>query len=210
MLTMSMGTSRIMTFDSAPYGKLPPGWTATCTHPGAPAKWEIVKDPTAPSQPYVLAQVSRAGPGDRAPIAILNGAQIRDGEVSVKFKPVAGKENQAAGVVWRYRDPNNYYVARANALDNNVAIFRVQNGKRVPVAVRGRPSDTLGVKRNVNSNAWSILKVTFKGSNFAVYYDHRRILQAQDNSFGGAGSVGLWTKADSVAYFDNFRFVKKN
>jgi hypothetical protein len=209
MLSMAMGISQNLTFDTAPYGRLPQGWVAACTHQGAPPQWQILKDPTAPSQPYVLGQLSTAGPEDRCPLAIYNDTDFRDGEVSVKFKPVAGKEDQAGGLVFRYRDENNYYVVRANALEKNVVLFRVQNGKRVPLAPRGKPAGTYGVKHNVNPNAWSILKVAFKGNSFSVYYDHRRILQADDASLPGAGKVGLWTKADSITYFDNFRVVKK-
>lgn len=207
MLTMSMATTQTLTFDHAPYGQVPPGWLAACA--GCSAKWEILKDPTAPSQPYVFAQVSRSGPENRVPIAIYSGADVRDGEVSVKFKPVAGREDQAAGLVWRYRDENNYYVVRANALENNVALFKVQNGKRYALAPRGKPAGTTGVHHRVNPNTWSILKVAFRGNTFNVYYDHRRILLVEDGTFPTSGKVGLWTQADSVTYFDNFRFVKR-
>ncbi|MFB3829344.1 MAG: hypothetical protein ACE15B_21425 [Bryobacteraceae bacterium] len=208
MLGMAPGLTQFLTFDNAPYGKTPPGWTATCTHPGSPA-WEVLKDPTAPSKPYVLGQVSPHPGGDCYPLAIFNTSWVKDGEVSVKFKPVGGKQDQTAGVVWRYRDPNNYYVARADVQRNNVIIYRIQNGVSTALAQRGKPANRNGVKREVDPNVWSILKVAFKGPLFSVYYDHRRILQAEDATFREPGKVGLWTKADSVTYFDDFRVVQK-
>jgi hypothetical protein len=199
--------SENLTFDSAPFGKVPPGWSVECTN--GTARWEIRKDPTAPSQPYVFAQVSQAGGTQRSPLAVLQDTHVRDGEVSVKFKPVAGREDQNAGVVWRYRDPENYYVARANTLEKNVSVYRVQNGRRVPLAQRGKPGEVSGVNHHMDPSEWNILKVAFRGDTFSVYYDHRRILQVEDRAFRSAGKVGLWTEGDSVTYFDNFRFLKR-
>ena len=162
-----------------------------------------------PAQPYVFAQVSTDRTASRFPLAILDRPDVRDGELSVKFKPVAGKEDQSAGLVFRYRDPNNYYVVRANALEKNVVLYKVQEGRRIPLTPKGKPVNTYGVAHQVRPNAWNILKVTFKGPSFSVYYDHRRILQLTDWTYTGPGKVGLWTKADSVTYFDNFRLVKK-
>jgi hypothetical protein len=194
---LGASTGTVINFDTAPLGKMPPGWTAAMTNRGGAPKWEIRKDQSAPTQPYVLAQVSNDPTGNRSPLAILDRMSLRDGDVSVRIKPVAGHEDQGGGVVWRYRDENNYYVARANAIEKNVAVYRVENGRR---------SQVLAVaKHDIPINAWSILKVSARGNRFQVYVDHRRILQGQDNTFSGAGSVGLWTTADSVTYFDDFR-----
>jgi hypothetical protein len=169
-------------------------------HGGAP-RWEIRKDQTAPTQPYVLAQVSDDPTNDRFPLAVLDSLSLRDGDVSVRIKPVAGRAGQAGGLVWRYRDENNYYLARANVLEKNVALYKVQNGRRIPILP--------GVKHDIPANGWSILKVSIRGSRFQVYLDHRRILQGWDNTFPAAGKVGLWTLADSVTYFDDFRVYPK-
>ena len=91
-------------------------------------------------------------------------------------------------------------MVRANALEKNVVVYKVQDGRRIPLTP---------VHHQVRPNAWNILKVTFKGPSFSVYYDHRRILKVTDWTYTGPGKVGLWTKADSVTYFDNFRLVKK-
>ncbi|MGA2770789.1 MAG: hypothetical protein ABSG26_08240 [Bryobacteraceae bacterium] len=192
---------RVINFDNAPLGMTPPGWTVAMTNRGGAPRWEIRKDGSAPTQPNVLAQVSDDPTGDRFPLAILDNMSLRDGDVSVRIKPVAGREDQGGGLVWRYRDANNYYLARANALEENVALYKVENGRRIPLAP--------GVKHEIPSNGWSILKVSVRGNRFQVYLDHRRILQGWDNTFAAAGQVGLWTVADSVTYFDDFRVYPK-
>ena len=192
---------RVINFDNAPLGMTPPGWTVAMTNRGGAPRWEIRKDGSAPTQPNVLAQVSDDPTGDRFPLAILDNMSLRDGDVSVRIKPVAGRDNQGGGLVWRYRDANNYYLARANALEENVALYKVENGRRIPLAP--------GVKHEIPSNGWSILKVSVRGNRFQVYLDHRRILQGWDNTFAAAGQVGLWTVADSVTYFDDFRVYPK-
>ena len=186
----------VITFDSAQVGKIPPGWVVAMTNRGGPPKWEIVKDQSAPTQPYVFAQVSTDRDANRSPLAILDRLTLKDGDVSVRIKPVSGHE-EGGGLVWRYRDQNNYYVVRANTLERNVAVYRVENGQR---------SQMLAVaKHDIPANAWSILKVSVRGDRFQVYVDHRRILQGQDRTFSAPGGVGLWTVGDSVTYFDDFR-----
>ena len=192
---------RVITFDNAQLGRTPPEWTVAMTNHGRPPRWEIVKDMSAATQPYVFAQVSTDPLRDRYPLAIFNDITFRDGEVSVRLKPVSGREVQAGGLVWRYRDENNYYLARANALEKNVQVFKVENGIRKPIMA--------GVHHEIPTNAWSILKVSARGNRFQVYMDHRRILQGWDNTFMSGGKVGLWTVADSVTYFDDFRVTPK-
>jgi hypothetical protein len=194
-------SGRVIDFHNAPLGQTPPGWTVAMTNRGRAPRWEIIKDGSAPTQPYVLAQVSNDPTGGRFPLAILDNPSLRDGDVSVRIKPVAGREDQGGGLVWRYRDANNYYLATANALDKNVALYKVENGRQVPLAPE--------VKHDIPSNVWSILKVSVRGNRFQVYLDHRRILQGWDNTFAAAGKVGLWTETDSVTYFDDFRVYPK-
>jgi len=201
--------AEMIRFDSAKPGSLPAGWTVVMTHTGGAPKWEIRQDASAPSKPNVLAQVSSDGTEGRFPMAILNRATYRDGELSVKFKTVAGRADQPAGIVWRYRDPDNYYLVRANALENNIVMYRVQDGHWVPLAPRGKPSQYYGVRHRIPAHTWSILKVSFRKSRFEVYFDHRKVFEAEDSTFAQAGKVGLWTKADSVTYFDDFQFSGK-
>jgi hypothetical protein len=192
-------SGRVITFDTFPLGKTPPGWTVAMTNRGRAPQWEVRKDGSAATQPYVLAQVSTDPTGDRSPLAILDNMALRDGDVSVRIKLVSGQAVQAGGLIWRYRDANNYYLARASALEQNVAVFKVQNGQRIRILP--------GVKHDLpaNGHGWAILKVSVRGNRFQVYLDHRRILQGADNTFSGPGGVGLWTVADSVTYFDDFR-----
>ncbi len=171
------------------------------TNSGAAPQWEVRRDQTAPSQPYVLAEVSSDPNGGRFPIATLDGVLLRNGDVSVRLKSIAGRPVQAGGVVFRYQDRNNYYVARMDAKMGNVGLFRVRNGVR---------SEILLAAHDIEPNTWRILKVSARGDRLQVYVNHRRILQATDSTFPGAGKVGLWTVGDSVTYFDDFRVSPTN
>lgn len=194
-------TGRVVTFDTSALGQTPPEWTVAMTNRGRAPRWEVVRDQTAPTQPYVFAQTAADRVGDRFPLAILNGVTMRDGDVSVRLKPVSGHDVRAGGLVWHYRDQNNYYLARANAVDKNVQVFKVENGRRIPLIA--------GAKHEIPTNGWSIIKVSVRGNRFQVYMDHRRILQGSDNTFPTSGGVGLWTVGDSVTYFDDFRVTPK-
>jgi hypothetical protein len=193
--------AKVITFDADQLGHLPPDWTVAMTNSGRPPRWEILRDQSAPTQPYVLAQVSTDSTNNRSPLAILNTVTMRDGDISVRVKPVSGREDQGGGVVWRYRDPKNYYVARANALTKTVAAYKIENGRRIQLGPE--------VKHDLPSNGWFILKISARGNQFQVYLDHRRILQGRDNTFATPGRVGLWTGTDSVTYFDDFRVYPK-
>jgi len=201
--------AQTINFDSAKPGAVPRGWTVAMTHTGGAPKWEVMKDDTAPSQPNVFAQVSDDKTGGRFPLAIYEKANLKDGALTVKCKPVAGAGDQACGMVWRYRDPDNYYIARANALENNVVLYKLEKGTRTALAPKGTPSKTYGVKHPVPSGKWSTLKVTFQGNLFTVYFDGQKLFDVEDSTFQDAGKVGLWTKADSVTYFDDFQIEGK-
>ncbi len=204
------GAAQVTNFDSAQPGTLPPGWTQAMTHTGGAPKWEVRKDDSAPSKPQVLAQTSNDPTDGRFPLAILDRTDVRDGELSVKFKPISGRVDQGGGIVWRYRDPNNYYLVRANALEDNVVLYKVQNGRRSSLAPKGTPPRTYGVKHKVPSQVWSTLGVTFSGPLFTVYFNGEKLFDVEDSTFPEPGKVGLWTKADSVIYFDDFDLVQKH
>ena len=182
-------------FDETNTGNPPAGWTATKTGKGE-GKWTIEKDDTAPSKPNVLKQSGEA----TYPICLKNDTSLKDGFVEVKFKPISGKEDQAGGVVWRAKDADNYYIARANALEDNVRIYKTVEGKRIQFG---------SINKKVASGEWHTLRVEFKGENFAVLFDGQKILEAKDGAFAEAGKVGLWTKADSVTLFDDFTYDGK-
>lgn len=191
----------VIDFESSDVGSVPAGWSVAMTSDGGQPRWEIVSDPTSQAGAKVLAQVSDDRTAGRFPLAINEHIETANGSVSVRFKPVSGSVDQAAGVVWRYRDPRYYYIVRANALENNVVLYKVENGRRISLAPIGR-GDDYGVEHPVPANRWSTLEVAFEGTRFAVSFDGSPLFEVEDSTFSSAGKVGLWTKADSVTYFD--------
>jgi hypothetical protein len=186
-------------FDSDVPGTAPKGWFCTQTGTGT-AKWTVEKDDTAPSQPNVLKQSGIA----TYPVALKeDGNLIDDGFVEVHFKAVAGSEDRAGGLVWRAQDANNYYVVRANALEDNIVLYKTLNGVRSPLDIVGRKGG-YGVNMRVPANQWHALRVEFKGARFNVVFNGKPVFEVEDGTFANAGMVGLWTKADSVTLFDDF------
>jgi hypothetical protein len=182
-------------FDEFKTGSPPPGWMDTQTGSGH-AKWTIEKDDTAPSKPNVLKQSGQA----TYPVCIKDEPAIKDGFIEVKFKPISGKEDQAGGLVWRAKDSNNYYIARANALEDNVTIYHTINGRR---------SEKKRTNMKVTTNQWHTLRVDFRDNHFTVTFDGKKAIEWDDNTFKDAGKIGVWTKADSVTLFDDFTYGGK-
>jgi hypothetical protein len=200
---LHVGADEIVSFDQASAGQPPPGWTATITGEGQP-EWRLLTDPTAPSAPHVLRQ-SGLAPRPSFPLCLHNTARITNGFVEVKFKTVSGTIDQAAGVVWRVQNVTNYYVCRANALENNVVLYKVQHGKRTALDIVGRTGG-YGVETPVRPATWQTLRVEFADERFKVFLDGKALFEVIDTTFSGAGGLGLWTKADSVTLFDDYRF----
>ena len=194
VLTSAIGAETI-NFDNVEAGTAPVGWTPDVTGKGE-TRWTIEKDATAPSSPNVLKQSAEG----TYPICLRNGTSIKDGFVEVKFKPIAGKEDQAGGVIWRAKDKDNYYVARANALEDNVTIYHTISGRRVSFK---------STNMTVASGRWHTLRVDFSGDRFTVTLDGKQVISATDDKIKDAGQVGLWTKADSITLFDDFRYGTK-
>lgn len=198
--------TKTITFDNDSVGKPPAGFSFALTGQGKPGVWVIAKDDAAPGQKNVLAQTDPDPTGYRFPVAVFDGLTTTDVDVSVKFKPISGKKDQAAGIVWRYKDNNSYYIVRANALENNVVLYKVESGKRTDLALKGE-GRTYGKKAPVPANQWSELRMTAKGNLFAVYLNGQKLYEVEDSTFTEAGKVGLWTKADSVTYFDDLKVI---
>jgi hypothetical protein len=196
-------------FDSVKLGESPPGWTCTLTNHGAPARWEVLQDPNAPSRPNVLAQDSRSGPTFRFPLCLFDKVTCLDGDVSVKLKIVSGRDGQDAGVVFRAADSKNYYLVRASARDHNIAMYRVIDAHIESIPVKGALPGTVGVLHPIKIGDWNLLRVTYKGNQTSVYFNHRKVFDAFDGALTNGGRAGVWTKADTVAYFDDFRIDKK-
>ena len=141
--------------------------------------------------------------------AVVRDAVLRDGFVQVRLKPIGGRQERAGGVVWRWRDANNYYVARANALAGNVVAFKVVDGRRAELAVAGATVAPDGARARVTSATWHTLRVNFAGAEFEVMFDGRRVFTARDGALGEPGAVGVWSKADSVTEFQKFEYGTK-
>jgi hypothetical protein len=183
---------------------MPPYWTATSTHGGAPPQWEVIRDPRAPTRQNVLAQVSPAGSESEYPLAIYDKAQCTDGDLSVKFKIAGGRQSRTAGIVWRYQDQNNYYLLDFSADENRIALYRVQDGEARPIPISGAKPGSTGLKHEIRVNQWYVAKVTFQGSRVRVSFGNRRLFDAVDTGIRSQGKTGLWTKAGTLAEFDDY------
>jgi len=122
---------------------------------------------------------------------------VENGFVEVRFKPISGREDQAGGVIWRWKDGDNYYVARANALENNVSLYHTTAGRRITIKYVDAP---------VPGNVWHTLRVEFSGKRIKVVLDGKAYIDLEDGHIAGSGAVGVWTKADSVTSFDDFSY----
>jgi hypothetical protein len=186
-------------FEHDEVGKAPKGFSFALTGRGRPGVWVVKKDDAAHGN--VLAQTDADTTDYRFPMAVYDGLTARDVDLTVQFKAISGKGDQGAGLVWRYRDQNNYYITRCNALEDNCTIYHVVNGRR-------QAFSNQNVK--VASGVWHDLRLEATGDHFVVTYDGRKVLDVKDGTFKDAGKVGVWTKADSVMYFDNFTVVDQS
>jgi hypothetical protein len=191
-------------FDGDPVGASPKGFFTALTGQGSQGHWIVQKDISAPSPPNVIAQTDTNATSYRFPLCIYDGFSAADVDLAVKFKTISGKKDQAAGLVWQYQDTNNYYVVRANALEDNVVLYKVENGKRSDLKPKGADAKAYGVKTPVGKGEWQTLRVYAKASVFKVFLNGGELFQVEDGTFTKAGKVGLWTKADSVTLFDDF------
>jgi len=190
--TMTIAHAETINFDRDEVGKVPAGWSIGVTGRGSP-KWLVQSDPTAPSKPNVLMQ---SGQGT-FPWCVKKDVSIGDGFVEVKFKSISGREDEAGGLVWRWKDGDNYYVARANALENNVSLYHTSRGSRITIKYADAP---------VPANQWHTLRVEFSGKQIKVLLDGKVYIDLQESHISGPGAVGVWTKADSVTAFDDFSY----
>jgi hypothetical protein len=203
--SFAFGETRKVDFSSDAAGEAPKGFLfAHTAKVGAPGKWVVQAD----GSNKVLVQVDADSTRSRFPVAVLSDVTAADVELSVRFKPVSGRVDRAAGLVWRYQDQDNYYIVRANALEGNVVLYKVQNGKRtdLPLKWEGR---TYGKKAEVPSGQWSTLRVVAGGSRFEVHFNGAKLYEVEDATFTQAGKVGVWTKADSVTQFDDLTVVTR-
>jgi hypothetical protein len=188
----------VVSFDAENAGAPPKGWTLTMTGRGTP-KWTIERDDTAPSKGQILKQSGTAA----FPLALRDETSLKDGFVEVMVKPISGSEDRAGGLVWRAKDANNYYVVRANALEDNVVLCKTVNGARSSLDIVGRKGG-YGVQIAVPPKRWHSLRVEFVAARFKVIFNGAPLFDVEDLTFTERGMVGLWTKADSVTSFCSF------
>lgn len=199
------GATRKIDFSEDAVGQPPKGFEFGLTgNVGAPGKWVV----QAQGANKFLAQTDADATRSRFPIAVLTDVTAIDVDLSVRFKPVSGRVDQAAGLVWRYQNQDNYYIVRANALEDNVVLYKVQNGKRTDLPLKGQ-GRTYGKKAEVPAGQWSTLRVVAAGPLFQVYANDGKLYEVEDATFTQAGKVGVWTKADSVTHFDDLTVVTK-
>lgn len=192
MVAALAARAETVSFDRDPAGGSPAGWNCGSTDGGAP-RWEVEADKDAPSAPNVLVQ---SGSGSY-PWCVKEGTSLANGVVEVKFKPLAGVDDQAGGVVWRWKNGDTYYVALADALDNEMTLSYVESGRMRIVRTAKAP---------MSADSWHKLRVEFDGTRIRVMLDGTSYIEADHSRIKGAGAVGIWTKADSVTAFDDFTY----
>jgi hypothetical protein len=195
---------RSFRFAKVDVGKVPTGWKAEKTGKGEGSIWKVVEDETAPSKNgYVLAQTAES-PNNLFNICVAEDTSYKDVELSVSFKPIAGKNDQGGGFVWRYRDHDNYYIARANPAGKkgtSFAVYKVVDGKRTALQSTSVTKIPVG--------EWHKLRITMTGDHMECYLDGKKLLDAKDDTFPNAGKVGLWSKSDAQTHFDDFKVSGK-
>ncbi|HJZ90765.1 MAG TPA: family 16 glycoside hydrolase [Gemmataceae bacterium] len=191
---------RTFTFAKDDLGKVPAGWKAAQTGKGA-SVWKVVADDTAPGKTgFALAQTT----DDRNALfnlCVADEPSLKDVEVSVAFKANAGEKDQGGGIVWRYQDADNYYIARMNPLEDNFRVYKVVGGKRSP--------EFQNAEVKVPKDEWHTIKITMVGDKIECFLDGKKYLEAKDDTFAKAGKVGLWSKADAQTSFDEFKVSGK-
>jgi hypothetical protein len=188
-------------FDAHKPGAMPPFWTSTATREAAAPRWTIRQDATAPSRPNVFAQLSTNAGESEFPLAVFDRVVCRDGDLSVKFKIVAGERRiKAAGLVWRYQDQRNYYLLHFSVDEKNIVLFHVQDGQAHALHT---------VSHDLRANQWYVAKVIFRGPRIRVLFGNRQLFDAVDDSITRSGKTALWTRGGTVAFFDDFRIDKK-
>lgn len=207
-LTGQLPSRRVIDFESDKVGQPPASFSSALTGSGRPGVWVVREDESAPERGNVLAQTDADRTSYRFPVTVFNDVTSKDVDLSVRFRPVSGGVDQAAGLVWRYQDANNYYIVRANALEGNVVLYKVENGKRTDLPLKGS-GRTYGKKADVPKGKWSQMGVTARGSLFTVSINGEGLYEVEDVTFTGAGKAGVWTKADSITYFDDLTIVPR-
>jgi hypothetical protein len=182
------------TFEDAEAGTLPEDWSSAKTGFGVGSVWKVQADESAPAGAHVLTQTSSKGPNPLFNLCVADMNKYKDVDLSLSFKALSGRIDQGGGPVWRYRDANNYYIARMNPLENNIRVYKVIDGRR-------RQLDSFNVK--AAAGVWHVIRVVQKDNHIQCYLNDKLCLDVKDNTFTDAGKIGFWTKADAVTSYDD-------
>lgn len=197
-ISLAGGATQSWDFDKIPEGALPAGWKVEATgQDKATADWQVTTDAQAPLGPGVL-RLKATNHTQRGVFNLCWTPEVTfyEGEIAVFLKGNSGKIDQGVGPIWRVQDCNNYYIARYNPLERNVAIYYVKDGKRVMLGYSGKLELT---------DAWHVLKINHRGTRIRAYLDgDLKLMVNSGEHITQKGGVGLWTKADAATSFDNF------
>ena len=190
------GRRRQWSFEKAKVGSIPKGWKVAETRAqGTPAKWQVVQDSTAPKGAKVVAITENGNRGSTYNLLMAEKTRYGDLSVRVMVKALSGEEDQGGGPIWRAKDPDNYYIARWNPLENNFRVYFVKDGRRKQLG-------TANVK--TDAKTWHEVRIVQKATLITAYFDGKKLIELEDSTFSEAGMVGLWVKADGRTAFDNF------
>ena len=202
-LAQVLPSDKTFTFDEYETGKIPSGWSQYYTGKSHITDWRIVED----HGNKVLAQLSEEDVSGHFNEIVYDGIKVKNIELKVRVKGVKGKQDQGGGFVWRFIDADNHYIVRANPLEDNVVLYKMEKGKRTDLPLIGK-GKTYGVDVKPLGSGWNDLKLTVVDNIFTVYLNNEQLFQVEDKTFTKAGKVGLWTKADAVTYFDDFQVIE--
>ena len=203
----SENRDRIIDFESMNENALPMGFSIGLTGDGGPPSWIIQRQDDSKGASNAVVQNSFETRNYRFPLTIYDEILAKDIDLSVRFKPMSGRIDRAGGLVWRYQDSKNCYVVRANALENNVVLYKFENGKRSDLKPIGASLFAYGKDAPVPSGQWSTLRIVVRGDVFSEWLNDEHLFDVEDKTIHTAGRVGLWTKADSVTGFDDLKII---
>jgi len=199
----------VFEFEKDEINKRPAGFSEALTGSGDAAMWRVQEVDDAPSGRKIVAQLSDDRTNARYPHLVRDDFRAKDVDLSVRFKTISGEVDASGGLVFRYQDKNNFYVVRANSLENNVVAYKTENGKRSNIGVKGK-GDAYGVEVDVPHQQWNTLRIIMKGKLIEVFMNNRKLFEVENDTFSAAGRVGLWTKADAVTQFDDLTVAALN
>jgi hypothetical protein len=200
----SPGKAITLDFENSPIGKLPQGWSTYKNGQGQKINWAVVNE----GGNRILAQLADGNANSHFNVIVYDSLTAKNISLQTRFKSIKGKKDQGGGFVWRFKDAGNYYIVRGNPLEDNVVLYKVENGRRTDLPLVGK-GKTYGTDVEVPENTWNNLRLEAQDSLFTVYLNNQEIFRVIDKTFTQAGKIGYWTKADAVTYFDDLEITVK-